>query len=527
MLLNAAVLIIAIVVAPRLLSFTVLSAPETMTDFPAFYCGARIAAAGGDPARAEPLRTCEHAHGAGGLYRFRELAVPDPLPPYAIALFEPLARLPYDVAAWIWKGVLAASFVVAVLALRRLTKLPWMALIASLAMIDGLVSFSLGQLVPVVVAALCVCAVAFEERRWGVAAAAGALTMIEPTIGLPACLALAWSPARRWVAGFGVVFAGLSLVTMPLATIVRYFSSVLPEHARSEVANFDQYSATWLLHALGASPTAALAFGTISYFALLVAGLAAAARIRAAGGRPAFTVLLPVAAAMLGGTFVHVTQIAAALPAALLACAVLAPHRRLAPIALVGLIATAVPWLLLGAGYANAGIAALSVLAVAGALYPSKFRLIAVGAGCALVGTSLLRNALAPDPRAAQIIERAIHTAASSTLSASASWTAFSTAQGGALSTAALLAAKAPTWIGLVIVLCCAWRASYAGCTSTVGNASPMTATALTPRRRRRGPNIPGTRQRTAIHANVPPTTINANGSNRSTDDTKTSGAAR
>src|ERR1700686_3270147 len=79
--------------------------PETrpsalMRDFNAFYCAGAALGQGADPYRAEPLGSCERGPRPAWLNRgIPNLAAPAPLPPYALAPFTTLARLPYEWAA--------------------------------------------------------------------------------------------------------------------------------------------------------------------------------------------------------------------------------------------------------------------------------------------------------------------------------------------------------------------------------------------------------------------------------------------
>src|ERR1700722_17115235 len=73
------------------------------TDFRAFYCAAKVAAQGRDPYLAEPLRTCaQQALRSVGLDGVKQVVIPAPLPPYALAVLRPLTALPYLEASATW-----------------------------------------------------------------------------------------------------------------------------------------------------------------------------------------------------------------------------------------------------------------------------------------------------------------------------------------------------------------------------------------------------------------------------------------
>ena len=81
-----------------------------LIDFRAFYCAGAALDAGADPYRAEPLRSCEVAAWEAFPAGYPEVAVPAPLPGYALTPFALLARLPYGVAAALWECALVAAF---------------------------------------------------------------------------------------------------------------------------------------------------------------------------------------------------------------------------------------------------------------------------------------------------------------------------------------------------------------------------------------------------------------------------------
>jgi hypothetical protein len=208
------------------------------------------------------------------------------------------------------------------------------------------VSLPLGQVVPLVVALLCAAALAARAGRFGLAAALGALSTIEPHLGLPACLALfVCAPqSRKALLACAGVAAVLSLWFAGPAVCLEYVRDVLPAHARSQVGQFGvQYSLTALLFALGATVPAALWAGTLSYVAMVAAGIAVARALAARYGDAAFLVLLPPAFALALGTFVHLAQMAVALPA----LALLIRHSPAAGprrAAYAALFALAIPW---------------------------------------------------------------------------------------------------------------------------------------------------------------------------------------
>ena len=87
---------------------------------------------------------------------------------------------------------------------------------------------------------------------------------------------------------------------------------MLPAHALSELTRDTQYSLSAVLAALGVAPGAAVKAGSIWYFAMLIAGTIVAGRLARQTENAAFLACVPPAFAVFGGTFIHMTQIAAA-----------------------------------------------------------------------------------------------------------------------------------------------------------------------------------------------------------------------
>jgi hypothetical protein len=100
-----------------------------------------------------------------------------------------------------------------------------------------------------------------------------------------------------------------------------------------------------IFHALGASNETAVRAGFLSYLVTGGIGVAFSGRIARKLGSGAYLVAVPAATAVIGGSFIHVTQIAAAIPLALLLLRAV-PERR--AVILTCVVALAVPWLLIG-----------------------------------------------------------------------------------------------------------------------------------------------------------------------------------
>jgi hypothetical protein len=315
------------------------------TDFNAFYCAGSALDRGADPYRVEPLAACERAPRASFLSRASEnLAIPAPLPPYALAPFALLARLPYAAAATLWLSLLLAALAATIVALRRLTGLPVSAVIAAVSLGDGYAAVVLGQIAPLAIAAIAVATLWADRERYPAAACAAALAMIEPHVGLPGCLALfLWAPRTRLpLLGLGLLFCAASAWAGGVRLNLEYALSVLPAHAAAEVVNEKQYSLTYVLNRLGVGEGLALRIGDVSYLAMTAFGVALAPLLARQTGSRGFLVAFPSAMALIGGPFVHIIQMPAAVPATLLLYARLPAYRGVLLCALLGL---AVPWI--------------------------------------------------------------------------------------------------------------------------------------------------------------------------------------
>jgi hypothetical protein len=314
-------------------------------DFRAFYCAARVASQGANPYRTEPLGSCERTIVSPDFYRKNPgVTIPAPLPGYAIAALIPFSLLPFGLAATFWVTLLLLAWLACIATLSRFAGVSWEMSLAVFALSLGALSLPFGEVVPLAVGCICVAGYAAWRGRWRLAAIFSAGAMIEPHLGLPACLALAvWAPATRWLLALCfVALAALSFGALGASINLEYFSSVLPAHALSEVTRDTQYSLSAILAAIGMAPGAALRAGALWYVAMLAGGIFAAGKLAKATRNAAFIVCVPPAFAVLGGSFIHITQIAAAVPAAtLLACCAQGRYRNAATVALLLLV---VPW---------------------------------------------------------------------------------------------------------------------------------------------------------------------------------------
>lgn len=311
-------------------------------DFRAFYCAGAAVAARHDPYLTEPLRSCENVLRGFPPGRGLAFAIPAPLPGYALAPFALLSLLPYPVATALWSALLLASFGLTVLLLARLCPHRIETIFAALSLATALDVY-VGQPVPIVCAAVVATAFLASRGRDRSAALAASLAMFEPNIGLPVCLALAIARpgSRAALATCGAVLAALAVGLVGMGTNVEYLRDVLPAQALSEISHEGQYSLTYLAHLAGFGEHAAIALGTFSYVVMLGIGIAAGRLAAARTGEIALAILVPVALTAFGGPYIHVQQLAVAIPAGLVLGG--ASARAARPCALAVLL-LAVPW---------------------------------------------------------------------------------------------------------------------------------------------------------------------------------------
>jgi hypothetical protein len=313
-------------------------------DFHAFYCGGVVVNAGRDPYRVEPLRTCEH----GGSVHSPPLAsgsvVPVPVPEYDLAAFRLFAQLPYQKALMLWEVLLWGFVGITIVAVQRLTAMSPAVITAAFLFSDGFLSSFQGQIVPFSIAGLALAALCASRRRHALAALSLPLVMCEPHIGLGALLALALlAPSSRW--GVALCAGLLCLLTYAAtggAWTIEYVHDVLGRHISSEVMHDEQYSLTWLSRLLDAPERIAISLGELSYLITLAAGIAVAACLYRKRQDGVFLVTIPPAFALIGGPYIHISQMAAALPAALHLYARMPTLRR--PLGWAILL-LAVPWI--------------------------------------------------------------------------------------------------------------------------------------------------------------------------------------
>jgi hypothetical protein len=139
------------------------------------------------------------------------------------------------------------------------------------------------------------------------------------------------------------VLASVAALLVGVSGIVEYVGQVLPAQAAAETGYVYQYSLTYLLRTLGSPPAAALVAGDVSYAAMLALGIWLGRRAAQRLGRPELVAFLPAACSVTAGPYVHMVDLAFAIPAALVLATSLQGRAKTA--ATVALCLLAVPWI--------------------------------------------------------------------------------------------------------------------------------------------------------------------------------------
>ncbi|HET9096204.1 MAG TPA: glycosyltransferase 87 family protein [Candidatus Baltobacteraceae bacterium] len=444
--------LVALVLLAGCCGFFLLGSGERGSyDFQAFYCAGAAVRMHADPYRAQPLGACEHRQ-TGGTYAALApgLVLPAPQPGYDIAGFAALSLLPFGMAKAVWGALLAAAIAIALYAVFRLTRESLYVILGAFAASLILPSFAFGELFAFFGAAACAAMLLADQERWTLAGIAAAACLVEPHLGLPLCAALAlWKRETRLPMALSVcVLAGIAITVLGPLVNAEYFTAVLPLHALTEISSDAQLSLSAVLHAMHVPDLAAVRIGAASY--VLVAGLGVyfgkvlADRLRSG----AFLAATPAAFATLGGTFMHVTEIFAAVPLALLLI-VRAPRQR--PVLRTALVLLCIPWIA-GVERGNAlAFATLSALVAASLLWQFGGKRIAPAFAVAALTFAVLFWAPEWYARSAAASPAASAATTIDPIYAQASWQAWNRAALSSGSPAAWLL-RLPTWIGLALL---------------------------------------------------------------------------
>jgi hypothetical protein len=314
-------------------------------DFADFYCAGSALDERADPYRYEPLHACEQVVNRAPAYRAdARRVVPAPLPPYDFPAFVALSRLDFADARRLDAIAIVLAVIASIAGLGALG-IPLDVAAAALLFPAGYLLLDAGQIVPFALLTLVFCGVALARGRDAIAGTLAALMLIEPHLGLPVFAAvLLFVPRAR----AGALITGLLLLAIGTALtgvtgMVEYVARVLPAQAAAETTYVYQYSLTYLLARAGVPAASALLLGEISYFAMSAIGIWLGARLSTTLTRRELIAYLPAAAGVAGGAYVHMIDIAVAIPAALVLAIALRGRARI--VAVLALALLAVPWI--------------------------------------------------------------------------------------------------------------------------------------------------------------------------------------
>lgn len=340
---NSVVLLWISLVGAVFVSFIIQEQPLP-DDFVPFYCASKVLVQGGNPYQAAPMAACNMDVWKDN-WRATRWITPAPLPPLALAALSPVSRIPFNIAVRVWRILILLSAVASALLLSRMRKAPFIVLLSLFVPIGIIENGYNGQPVSVVLLFLIGAAYALKWNKYSLAAVLAACSLVEPHLGLPACLALfIYVPRiRPWLASALGVIAVFSLLILPPHLTWEYAFSVLPHHARAESTWYQQYSLTYALTFFGMSPQLALLLGTVWYCGAIAVGTFIAARIARRISAAETLVFIPVAFAVFGGAYIHVFQMIAALPAATLF--IESEDESVASLARIALLLISIPWM--------------------------------------------------------------------------------------------------------------------------------------------------------------------------------------
>ena len=424
-----------------------IMAGNRLIDVVAFACGGSVLAQGADPYRVHPLTECERAVRAPGLdWPPGELALPAPLPPYALLPFALASRVaPFAVVAWSWIALNVACVALAAAVLRRrLPRLPPLTIAAFTIVATLPVGILFGQFTGVVLLAVTGCGEFLAQGKARRAALCCTVALLQPQVGLAPLLALgALVPRARFTAIACAAALGVASLWPRPGFAIEYLTEVLGAHARANLPDFSQYSLPSLLALVHVRDATALLVGNAIFaLALVVAVVIAGAIARRTGRREA----IPWIAAAIG-TFasphLHFQQLACALPGVAFA---VAAEGAGAP-ALLALAAFAIPWARLALSPIGAFAAGFATLAMCWGLVSRRF-----AAYAATGATILALGLMVAFIRSAPMRDLVPHVPVAGNPLAEVPWAQTMLRMDGAMHAASIIL-RVPTWIAMAACL--------------------------------------------------------------------------
>jgi hypothetical protein len=137
---------------------------------------------------------------------------------------------------------------------------------------------------------------------------------MSPSLGIPAyaVLMLYERSARIPLLIGGLLVALIDVLIMPWSATLYYAHTILPAHTLAELHQDQQYSLSHLLSVFNVAPNIAASAGAIDYILMIAIGLVVAYRLAKNPRQRDLALLIVPTAAMLGGSFVHIQELAVA-----------------------------------------------------------------------------------------------------------------------------------------------------------------------------------------------------------------------
>ena len=353
-------------------------------DFGAFWCAGRAVLAHANPYLNQPLHACEATNTPAFFRLFPNVTVPAPLPPYALAMFSLWSLVPYAIARAAWWVLIVACVAAEANVIAKLSGRTYLFSLAACGFATAIPAVTFGALAPIPILALTVAALVLRYGRWFVGAALLGAAMIEPHMVLPSCVACFWllSRTRLPLLAGGLLAAVLGVVAVGGDVVLLYFTRVLPAHAHAELAHLGQESLATVLYHLGVDGQTAMHLAGLQYAVTCFIGIFVARKMYRADGDAAWLVLVPAGFAVVGGEFIHLTEMAVLVP-----LAVLFATRHRSTLAFAALVMFAVPF---ETAVSLVLYLPAAALAVAWLLLEARARgIVVVAASLAVVGVGL------------------------------------------------------------------------------------------------------------------------------------------
>ncbi|MBD5607179.1 MAG: DUF2029 domain-containing protein, partial [Candidatus Eremiobacteraeota bacterium] len=361
-------LTLAAALAALAIAFFALRPPPTqgpaLRDFEAYYAGGTTWRYHGDPYGRDVWRT---ERTIPGVVATRDELLPFVGPPYALPLYDALARLPWPAATIVWEAVLAAAVAVLAFGTLRIAGGRTGALdaTASLVFVAGFgpltSGIALGQAAVVACAGIVLVPLVLGPRLVLAATAAALAAALQPNLAIVLAARLAGTRSFIAFAFAFTIAAGGSLLALGGPDGLAHYADVLRRHAAAERFIAIQTSPAAVARALGATAHAAGTIGIV-VAAIALAGIAAQCFSRRYA--PNERLALACAAAPLVFPFAHEHDFTIAfLPALLVTRRASGGAWFVAACASLGI---AVDWL--GLAQRHAGVGESAALAAAAAL---------------------------------------------------------------------------------------------------------------------------------------------------------------